>query len=72
MWAILSSTSRAGEIDITAEAFVDFGFYNAPDYTDNTPIHLVPLGAPDFDNLYDVVYTFVGFHDFDEHFDPFV
>jgi hypothetical protein len=61
----------AGLIDVTAEAFVEFGFFNAPDYTDNTPIHLVPIGAPDFDNLHDAVYTFVGFHGFGSHPNPF-
>jgi hypothetical protein len=61
----------AGHVDITAEAFVEFGFRNIADYRDNTPIHMVPLGAPKFRNLVDAVYTFDGFHDFDEHFDPF-
>ena len=63
----------AGEVDVTAEAFVEFGFLNVPDYTDNTPIHLVPGGISDadFDNLFDVVYTFVGFHGFGDHVDPF-
>jgi hypothetical protein len=61
----------AGRIDVTAEAFVTFGFLNVPDYTDNTPIHLVPLGSPDFDNLFEAVYTFVGFHHFSDHIDPF-
>jgi hypothetical protein len=65
----------AGELNLATNFDGDdapeFGFLNVKDYIDNTPIHLVPLGAPDFDNLFAAVYTFVGFHQFDDHFDPF-
>jgi hypothetical protein len=60
----------APHIDLTATVLVTFGFFNAADYTDNTPIHLIPFGSPDIENLHDAVYTFVGFHHFDDHFDP--
>ncbi|HTK76552.1 MAG TPA: hypothetical protein VL371_14900 [Gemmataceae bacterium] len=61
----------AGKLDISTSIFgFDFGFLNEADYTDNTPIHLVPLGSPNFDVLHDAVFTFVGFHDFGDHFDP--
>ena len=61
----------APEVDISTDLFGGFGFFNRADYRDNTPIHLIPLGTPDFDVLHDAVFTFVGFHDFDDHIDPF-
>ena len=59
--------------DFDGDDAPEFGFLNEKDYTDNTPIHLVPGGVDDldFDNLFAAVYTFVGFHHFDDHFDPF-
>jgi hypothetical protein len=61
----------APEVDITADVLIEFGFFNRADYRDNTPIHIIPLGGIDFDNLHDAVYTLVGFHNFGDHVDPF-
>jgi hypothetical protein len=62
----------AGHIDlfIDADPLGEFGYFNAADYRNNTPIHLVPIGTIDFDNLFSEVYTFVGFHHFGDHIDP--
>lgn len=49
----------------------DVGIVNAPDYTDNTPIHLIPLNTIDIFNHYDLVFGFNGFHGFGDHVDPF-
>jgi hypothetical protein len=61
----------AGKVDITTSLFgFDFGFLNAADWTDNTPIHIIPLGSPTFNVLHDAVFTFVGFNDHSSFFDP--
>src|SRR5262249_35828617 len=60
----------AGHIDITAGVLVEFGYLHAPDYTDDQPIHLAPIGDILIRHLHDAVYTCDGFHDFDSHFDP--
>jgi hypothetical protein len=57
----------------------EIGFRNAPDYVDNTPIHILPgLGSladaflnADFNRIEDLVFTFDGWHGFGDHFDPF-
>jgi hypothetical protein len=54
----------------------DVGFINPPDYTDNTPIHIIPgiqdpIGNAEFVKDHDLVFTFNGWHDFSAHFDPF-
>jgi hypothetical protein len=53
-------------VDITV------GFRNVPDYTDNTPIHLVPLDGIIITNVESFVYTLTGFHNFGSHVDPFM
>jgi hypothetical protein len=63
----------------------EVGFINPPDYTDNTPFHILPgivpgnLGATVANGLAGIhiaipdtwVITWDGFHTFDEHFDPY-
>ena len=61
----------------------EVGFVNPPDYTDNTPFHILPgivpgdLGETVVNGLkglhvvHDWVITWDGFHTFGEHFDPF-
>src|SRR5262249_17952251 len=63
----------APKVDLTISIPVlgDFGLFNAPDWTDNTPIHLIPVTGLYFRHLHDVVYTFDGFSTFASHFDPF-
>jgi hypothetical protein len=60
-----------GKLDLSTSIFgFDFGFLNAADWTDNTPIHIIPLGSPMFEVLHDAVFTFVGFNDHSSFFDP--
>jgi hypothetical protein len=68
----------AGEVNLATNFDGDdapeFGFLNIKDYIDNTPIHLVPGDELIFANPIpgsDFVFTFVGLHRFDDHFDPF-
>ena len=57
----------------------EIGFVNPPDYTDNTPIHILPglfedpigNGLKGIHVVHDWVITWDGFHTFNEHFDPF-
>lgn len=54
----------------------EVGFENRPDYTNNSPFHILPgiespISNADFDNVHDLVYTFNGWHGFADHFDPF-
>ena len=57
----------------------EVGFINPPDYTDNTPFHILPGLFEDFlgNGLAGIhthhawVITFDGWHTFNEHFDPF-
>lgn len=73
---VWSSADTDYTID-TSDAIVGLiGFRNEPDYTENTPIHLVPglsdpVGNADFDNPEDAVLEFNGFHGFGSHVDPF-
>jgi len=57
----------------------EIGFRNAPDYVNNTPIHILPGLGPtladvflnaDFNRVKDLVFTFDGWHGFGDHFDP--
>jgi hypothetical protein len=48
----------------------DIGFINHPDYADNSPIFLLPLGTPQIRFDHDAVIMFEGFGAF-PHFDPF-
>jgi len=87
------NTSKIGNLvfDIWSKANTDFtddddipfipevGFVNPPDYTDNTPFHILPGLFEDFVGnglkgihvVHDWVVTFDGWHAFNEHFDPF-
>lgn len=61
----------------------EVGFENPPDYTDNTPFHILPGIVPGnlgqtiinalkgIHTLHDWVITWDGFHAFGDHFDPF-
>ena len=57
----------------------EVGFVNPPDYTDNTPIHILPglfedpigNGLKGIHLVHDWVITFDGWHTFNSHFDPF-
>lgn len=60
----------------------EVGFENPPDYTNNTPFHILPgilpfpsgtiaNGLAGIHVLHDWVVTFDGWHTFNEHFDPF-
>lgn len=59
------------DFDFEPIASFSIGFKNTADYVDNTPIHIAPYGGPEFRRLYSLVFTFDGFHDFSDHFDPF-
>jgi hypothetical protein len=59
------------DLSISLPILGDFGLFNAPDWTDNTPIHLIPVTGLYFRHLHDVLYTFDGFSTFASHFDPF-
>jgi hypothetical protein len=61
-----------GEIDLSTSFLgFSFGLFNRASWTDNSPIHLIPLGDPMFNHLHDAVYTFIGFNDHSDFFDPF-
>ena len=86
-------TSKVGQLnfDVWSAANTDFtddddipfipevGFVNPPDYTDNTPIHILPglfedpigNGLKGIHVVHDWVVTFDGWHTFNSHFDPF-
>jgi len=50
----------------------EIGFENLADYTENDPFHIFPLGPPRFEFVDGLVLTFDGFHDFNEHVQPFI
>jgi hypothetical protein len=63
-------------VDLSVLGLGDVGFINPPDYTENSPIHVVPgiddpIGNAIFVNDHDLVYRFDGWHHFSDHFDPF-
>lgn len=69
-------------VDLTDTPVPDLGlieFRNDPDYIDNSPIHLAPLDGVYFssvdprpgNDLTDVSVRFHGFHEPNDHFDPF-
>jgi hypothetical protein len=63
--------AREADVSFSINDF-HIGFRNDADYTDNSPIHFIPLGLPDFERIEDILITFNGFHDFADHIDPFV
>lgn len=65
------SSANTNEIFTIPLFDYDVGIKNVPDYTDNTPIHLIPLNTIDIFNHYDLVFGFNGFHGFGDHVDPF-
>jgi hypothetical protein len=72
---IWSNVDTNFTIDTTDALWGDLGFVNPPDHSENSPIHLVP-GLDDLSNVmfahhHDATITFVGFHDFGDHVDPF-
>lgn len=72
---IWSNVDTDFTIDTTDALWGDLGFVNRPDYSENSPIHIMP-GLDDLSNVqfaadHDATITFVGFHDFGDHVDPF-
>ncbi len=64
-------------VDLSVLLLGDVGLINHPDYSENSPFHIIPglfedpVGNAIFVNDHDLVYTFDGWHHFSDHFDPF-
>jgi len=56
--------------DINATLFGVIGYVDAADYSDNTPIQLIPFNTIDIDNHGALTFSFEGFSELDDHFDP--
>ena len=67
------SAANTSEFFTIPIADYDIGFINPPDYTDNTPFHILPINDI-LEGLgidHDAVITYDGAHGFDDHFDVF-
>jgi len=64
-------------VDLSVLFLGDVGLINPPDYSENSPFHIIPglfedpVGNAIFVNDHDLVYRFNGWHHFSDHFDPF-
>ena len=60
-----------GDINLGPFGDYDFGLQILPSYQYNAPIFVVPFESLGVSILHDEVFTFTGFGDFSDHFDPF-
>jgi hypothetical protein len=56
--------------NINDTLFGAIGYVDAPDYTDNSPIQLVPVDGIILQNHGGLTFSFEGFSDLSDHFDP--